>query len=57
LAEANKEKLSKVMGQANYASIREDVRAGNDEKVSWPDTRVADTADETYPDGEDRRRD
>ena len=37
LAESNKEKLSKVIGQANYeTSVKGEVRASNAEKVGFP---------------------
>lgn len=36
IAQSNKDKLRKTMGQANYEStVREDVRAANVDKVSW----------------------
>ena len=41
LAVSNKEKLAKVMSQANYeTTVREDVRAGNDEKMEKVETEI-----------------
>lgn len=35
LAEGNKEKIQKIMGQSNYeTAVKAEVRASNDEKVS-----------------------
>lgn len=45
LAESNKEKLQKTMGQANYeTAVREDVRMANAEKVRPQDTKLPHTS-------------